>query len=104
MSPGASDGLLYLDLYNFTILEWLQSFLKQHMSVQHVMLILNVLELKKMRYKIHKFCCKFGYYKFNWNENLLSILKLCFPGIPMDINEIRNPTFAAWNNNSLSNW
>ena len=55
MSPGASDGLLYLDLYNFTILEWLQSFLKQHMSVQHVMLILNVLELKKMRYKFINF-------------------------------------------------
>lgn len=53
MSPGASDGLLYL--YNFTILEWLQSFLKQHMSVQHVMLILNVLELKKMRYKFINF-------------------------------------------------
>lgn len=29
------------------------------------------------------------------NENLLSILKLCFPGIPMDINEIRNPTFCC---------
>lgn len=53
MSPGASDGLLYL--YNFTILEWLQSFLNQHMSVQHVMLILNVLELKKMRYKFINF-------------------------------------------------